>query len=179
MTAARALLQSPSMGKGLLYEVVPAKAASEFRALPVIARSILKLCDGTRTLDAICARSPLPAESTERVVDRLVGMGLILPRRPVRAQRRPMAPSTSAWIEGALPAVAVAAEPAPVPLEIQLPAPKVELPVVEATPAPVEAAPAPVETAPVAVERANGFSDEEERFFSSSIDHLVADEYAD
>jgi|SRR5581483_11578810 len=159
MTAAHALLQSHFMGKAV-YEVVPARAASEFRALPTIVRNLLKLCDGTRTLDAICARSPLPVERTEQIVGRLVMLGVIAMREPVKARRRPIAATTAAWIEGALPA-----PPPPIVVETR-PAIAVETPMVME--APIAEPPPPA-----------GFTAEEESFFSSSIDHLVADEYAD
>src|SRR5581483_6001442 len=152
MTAAHALLQSHFMGKAV-YEVVPARAASEFRALPTIVRNLLKLCDGTRTLDAICARS-------EQIVGRLVMLGVIAMREPVKARRRPIAATTAAWIEGALPA-----PPPPIVVETR-PAIAVETPMVME--APIAEPPPPA-----------GFTAEEESFFSSSIDHLVADEYAD
>jgi len=157
VTAAHALLQSLFMAKAV-YEVVPARAASQFRALPTVVRNLLKLCDGTRTLDAICARSPLPVERTEQIVGRLVTLGLIQSREPSKTRRRPIAAATMAWIEGALPAVVVAP-----PIVVA------EAPIV------VEA---PVAEPPVA-EPPAGFSAEEESFFSSSIEHLVADEYAD
>ena len=166
-----------------VYEVVPARAASQFRGLPTIVRDLLKLCDGTRTLDAICARSPLPVERTEQIVGRLVTLGIIRAREPKKARRGPMAATTVAWVEGALPVVVATPEPAPAPIAVEAP------PIaVEAAPIAVEAPP-PQETPMVAVEtpmvmeapiaELTAFTAEEESFFSSSIDHLVADEYAD
>jgi hypothetical protein len=126
------------MAKAVVYQVVPARAASEFKALPTVARTILKLCDGTRTMDAICDRSPVEAERTERIVLRLVTLGVIATHERSGPRRRSITPNAAAWIEGAAPAES----PAPV---VEPPAPVVEppAPVVE-PPAPVVEPPAPV-----------------------------------
>jgi hypothetical protein len=106
------------MHDGERYEVIPSRAAAEFRRLPHPARNILKLCDGIRPREAILASSPLPADRTEQVLGRLVALGVV----SLRGRARPSPP-------------AVSASQAP------------------ATP--------------------DAFSDDEERFFASSIDHLL------
>lgn len=113
------------MAKTLLYEMVPAEAASRFGGLPVLVRDILKLCDGTRTLDAICKRSPLSDDRTSQVVERLLELGLVQ-RRPAaptkRARRRNITPQGTAWIAGEQPLAAPIAIEAPAPLAIEKPA---------------------------------------------------------
>ncbi|HZS35358.1 MAG TPA: hypothetical protein VFF06_00950 [Polyangia bacterium] len=109
--------------------MIPSRAAAEFRRLPHPARNILKLCDGVRPREAIFASSPLPAETTEQVLRRLLALGVL----SLRGGARPSPPLAIA------PASAPALAPSPSP----------------SPPAPSD------------------FSDDEERFFASSIEHLI------
>jgi len=129
-TRARALLSLEDVTPDALPEIVPSKVASMFHALPPHVQRVLRLCDGTRTAEAIGKLSRLGAARTRQVLDRLVGMGAIIARAAEPGRRRSLTPKGMAWVEGVLPE-----EPA--------------------------------------------FSAEEESFFSSPIDHLVADEFAD
>jgi hypothetical protein len=193
------------MANSVRFQLVPREAASRFESLPAPVRRVLRLCDGTRTVDQISASSQLDDAETAKILDRLSALGLVAPlpaERPPR--RRRITPVAVRWLEGAPAAPAAAptpaqtAAPAPAPrstpavvvaTEPPLPtlAPEAPVaapvPIVARTPvvavAPV-AAPAPVAavlTKPVAAPSA--FSDEEESFFSSSFEHLTKDEYAD
>ncbi len=128
------------------FAVVSARAAEEFHRLPSAVRDLLRLCDGTRTLEAIAANSELPAARAEQALKRLTALGVVSVLDVHRPRQRRLTPVGVSWIEGAAPA------------------PK--------TPAPA-ATPAPVAAAPAA--HRPGFSDEEEQFFSSSIEHLLED----
>jgi hypothetical protein len=57
--------------------------AAAFARLPTAARALLRLCDGTRTVAAVCAASALPAARALEVLDRLHDLGLIAPTVPV------------------------------------------------------------------------------------------------
>jgi hypothetical protein len=105
------------------FEIIPARAAAEFTRLPLAARKILKLCDGVRGHDAICAESPLAPAETGQVLRRLAALGLVAVRAAPATGPRQLTPPGRAWMQSA-----------PLP---------------------------------------SGFSDEEEQFFSSSIEHLI------
>ena len=85
----------------LRYAVQLERAARQFRSLPRAAREILRLCDGTRSLAAIRRASPLEREMTDRVLERLLALGLILSGRP------------AAKVVQAAPAVEAAPPPGP------------------------------------------------------------------
>jgi hypothetical protein len=171
------------------FEVDPAKAASHFERLPIVVRDILRLCDGRRTIESICASSPLGGDETQKVLERLSALGLVSLRSRGRSRRTASTPVISAWLDGNAPPrrrprtrrpAAFAPPPA-----ITLPA-AAELPtaslVVEQVVAP-EPLPAPRVTPAVTAAAqvltidltATDFSADEERFFASSIDHLVED----
>jgi hypothetical protein len=101
--------------------VVVARAATEFPRLPLVARRLLRLCDGTRPVSALLGSSALPADQTRRVLERLLALGLITQSGEPRAARAPLSPMVLAWLN----------------------------------------------------DQPLAFSDEEEQFFGSSIDHLV------
>ena len=111
------------------FEIVPARAAAEFKRLPHPVRRILKLCDGVRPREDIFASSPLTVERTEQVLARLLSLGVVRVEPP--------------------PVVAPAPEPALV---------SASAPVSVSSPAPLP-----------------DFTDDEERFFASPIDHLLED----
>ncbi len=59
------------------YRSVARGLDEAFRDLPLEARQIVRLCDGTRRLRAICELSPIAATRTEQVIDKLVSLGLV------------------------------------------------------------------------------------------------------
>jgi len=119
---------------GERFSVVPSKAAALFHRLPVPVRDVLRLCDGTRTVEAIAASTEMPVVRIAPVLERLALLGLIAARRPPEPRRRSLTPQGLSWVQGAEPDVA----------------PPPAVPAVD-------------------------FSDDEEKFFSSSFDHLVED----
>jgi len=193
------------MANSVRFQLVPREAASRFESLPAPVRRLLRLCDGTRTVDEISASSQLDDDETQKVLDRLSALGLIAPQpaqKPPR--RRRITPDAVRWLDGAPPAVAAPA-PAAAPAVAKAEVPRAEVakaevakaevarPSVVVTPepplpslapeAPV-AAPVPVAArvaapAKPSAPKSTAFSDEEESFFSSSFDHLTKDEYAD
>ncbi|MSP59632.1 MAG: DUF742 domain-containing protein [Myxococcales bacterium] len=78
------------------WAVVPTRAAAHYATLPSEVRAILRLCDGSRRLWAICSESPLPVETTARVVGRLASLGLVVADQP-RAARRATPASIKRW----------------------------------------------------------------------------------
>jgi hypothetical protein len=88
-------MRAPSLGERLC--VVPDRAAAEFDRLPFPVRDILRLCDGTRTFEAICAASPLQSAQTESVLERLLTMGVIAVRSQAPRQRR-LTPEGLSWV---------------------------------------------------------------------------------
>jgi hypothetical protein len=56
--------------------------AAAFTRLPAAARALLRLCDGTRTVAAVCAATALPPARALAVLDRLHALGLIAPAEP-------------------------------------------------------------------------------------------------
>ncbi len=118
------------------------RAARGYDALPPQVRPILRLCDGRRDLEAICAASALPRASTEKIVRRLESLGLITPTAVA-----------------AVPARGAAATSAPAPVSATVPVPV-------PAPAPVPAAVPAVAPAPV---EAVHFSREEEAFFAQPL----------
>lgn len=109
------------------YAIVPPRLAAEFPRLPDPVRAIVKLCDGTRTLDAIINASGL-GERAPVIVKRLERLGVISPLAAPNERPRRLTPIGVKWVQSEVP-----------------PAPR------------------------------RDFSDEEEQFFSSSIEHLVQD----
>jgi hypothetical protein len=96
----------------LRYAVQPDRVAKTFRNLPLVAREILRLCDGRRSVTAIRRESPLEREMTDRVLKRLLYLGLI------RALAAQSAVSPSPLPAGAFPALPVMeAAPAPAALK--------------------------------------------------------------
>ncbi len=71
--------------------------ADAFPRLPSGARTVLRLCDGTRPLTAVVALSPLPAADTQRVVERLLALGLVVAHPAAAPRRRPLAAATREW----------------------------------------------------------------------------------
>jgi hypothetical protein len=86
-----------------VYEVVTPSAVAAFRRLPSAARDVLRLCDGVRTLEAICGCSPLGADKTRLVIDRLAALGLIVARPPAPRRRRRLTPVGDAWTRQSQP----------------------------------------------------------------------------
>jgi hypothetical protein len=110
------------------YAIVPARAAAEFPRLPDEVRALLKLCDGTRTIELICKTSGL-GDRAQAVVARLERLGVISPLAQPHERPRRLTPQGVSWVQSEL------AEPPP----------------------------------------PRAFNDQEEQFFSSSIEHLVGD----
>ena len=155
------------MAQAVRFEVVPRRAASAFDRLPEVARDILRLCDGHRTLAAIRASSPIAPAGTERVLERLASLGLIAARPVARPVRKPLTKSASSWIESGPPIPLAKAQP-PAPMIEPPPPSAIVVPLVQAEPEPAPEPALTPEPAP-----ALRFSDDEEAFFSSSIDHLI------
>jgi len=132
-------------------EVVLPKAAAEFHRLPTTVRDILRLCDGKRSLDVICACSPIAADQTTHVLRRLVALGMIAVNEPAGRPRRALTERTRSWISG---------EADPEPSRVPLCAVEEEEP---------PALPLPATKPRTAID----FTDEEETFFSRSIEHLL------
>jgi hypothetical protein len=109
-------------------EMVLPQAAAEFAKLPTAVRRVLQLCDGTRTLDAVCAAGGLPVPQARQVVERLEQLGLVAARAEERKRKKQLTERTLQWIRA-------------------------------------ESPPAP-----------SAFSNDEEAFFASSIDHLVEEQ---
>ncbi len=127
------------------FEIVPARAAAEFKRLPHPVRRILKLCDGVRPREDIFASSPLTVERTEQVLSRLLALGVL------RVEPPPVVAAAS------LPAPVAESAPASLPAPVVTPEPALA-PVAVAAPASL-----------------SDFTDDEERFFASPIDHLIED----
>jgi hypothetical protein len=66
--------------------------------LPERVRDVLRLCDGTRTLETLSALSPLPPAPTERVVDRLLELGVVVAQPGPPPRRRRLTPESLAWM---------------------------------------------------------------------------------
>jgi hypothetical protein len=83
------------MGEPLL-RLEPTRVAA-FPRLPCGVRTILRLCDGTRSLSTLIAVSPLSADYTRRVVARLIGLRLVAqqPAAPPRSRR--LTPEALEW----------------------------------------------------------------------------------
>lgn len=164
-----------------VYAVAAKRVAAHFDALPVEARRILRLFDGTRPVTAVCAASGLPDAVAARVVDRLLAMGLLQPFHPRRRRETPEAlqrwcrseplPEPVAPRKGVLARAFAASAPSFIepPEPIAPGATKSE-----ATPraAAIDAPPAaslvelPALRAPSAAALTAAFSDEEEAFFA-------------
>jgi hypothetical protein len=84
------------------YQVVPSRAASVFHRLPVQVRELIKLCDGARTVERICANGPLPAPQAERALERLLTMGVISVGG-VERRKRSLTPQGLDWLRAAEP----------------------------------------------------------------------------
>lgn len=159
----------------LCYAVVSTRAAERYGRLPVEARAVLRLCDGTRTLDAICAAAP--GAATPRIVRRLQSLGLIA-ALPLPRRRRDTPSEVLRWCQGTAEQKspldsAVAALPAPIAAQ---PAPVAAAPEVAAAShfsdeARVAATPTPglVTSGRPEAATAAHFSDEEEAFFSAPL----------
>jgi hypothetical protein len=129
------------------YAVQPDRAAKAFGRLPLVAREILRLCDGQRSVAAIRRESPLEREMTDRVLERLAHLGLI---RAISAERAALVGSLFRPAEWRMP------------------------PIVDASP---EAAPPPAAFESRPVPALPTFSADEEAFFSRGIDHLLGDDH--
>jgi len=128
------------------------KAAAEFHRLPTTVQDILRLCDGQRSIEVICACSPIAADQTAIVLRRLVALGVVAPHPPGGRPRRALTPRTLSWVSG---------EPENEP--VREPLRSVDAPATPPTP----------DTPPVS--SAIDFTEDEETFFSRSIEHLVED----
>ncbi len=141
------------------YGVLVDRAARAFASLPLEARQILRLCDGRRTLTRIRKDSPIDRARTEQVLRRLEALGLItdLAWSP-RADERPAPLADTAPLAGRPVVLPLLADASPAAPETTL-LPRIPPIVVVEPPHPDDP-----------------FSAEEEAFFSSGIEHLVADE---
>ena len=95
--AAGAEMRSPR-DPAVVLQLVPSRAAASFDHLPERARDVLRLCDGTRTLETISAISPLPRAPTERVVGRLLELGVVVAQPAPPPRRRRLTPEGVAWM---------------------------------------------------------------------------------
>jgi hypothetical protein len=82
----------------LRLEIVLPLAASEFAKLPTPVRGLLRLCDGTRTRDAICGSGALPPAQAEKVISRLVQLGLVATRAAERKRAKTLSARTLQWL---------------------------------------------------------------------------------
>jgi hypothetical protein len=150
------------MASSPCFEIVPKRVAPLYATLPEIARRVLRVCDGTRSPARICEASGVSADAARAILMRLISLGVVI-RSTVRVRNRRVSPEIARWIGGAVHE----------PVEEQLQE--------QATPETTPPETTPPETSPQEIkpERSERFSDDEESFFSRSIDHLVSDEYAD
>jgi hypothetical protein len=79
------------------FEIVPARVAAE---LPKIAPRLplLKLCDGTRTVETLGAESGLSPDEVGRILSELLGRGVV--REAAAPSRRALSPEGAAWAQG-------------------------------------------------------------------------------
>src|SRR5580765_1215864 len=103
-----------------VLELVLPQAAAEFAKLPTVVRSLLRLCDGTRTLEAVCKGAKLPEDQAKQAVARLQQLGLVATRSGERKRRKNLSERTLQWLR-----------------------------------------------------HEDGFSNDEEAFFASSVEHLI------
>jgi hypothetical protein len=151
------------------------KRAAELQTLPLQVQRLARLCDGLRTLPELSAAANLPAERTTQIVDRLVRLGFVSALTTAPRKRRNTPQTVRKWLEGvpeppAEPVQIATAAPAPAPEPQREPERLADPP-----PAPAAVAPAPAPAKPTPTEPA--FTAEEDAFFSSSIDHLIGDDY--
>lgn len=86
------------MNGTLRLEMVLPQAASEFNKLPTVVRNLLRLCDGIRTLDAVCDSGALPAPQARQAVARLVQLGLVATRAAESKRRKGLSERTLQWL---------------------------------------------------------------------------------
>jgi hypothetical protein len=79
-------------------EIVPSLVAAQLGRLPKRALQMARLCDGTRTMEKLCADSRLPAETVTPILERLVALGVV--RQASEAKRRPLSEKALAWLKG-------------------------------------------------------------------------------
>lgn len=181
------------MREEIAFKVDFERAAPRYRQLPEPVRRILRLCDGTRGLTQVVALSPIDAERTEAVLRRLAQLGIITPgqragraaaaatkavpsansRQAAAAQSAKVAPASAkaAAVTTAAKAAAASAQSAKPAKAKDASHSKTDI---------MTAAPA-TNAAPVVQESAQvlAFTQDEEQFFESSIDHLVTDEFTE
>jgi len=79
-------------------EIVPSRVAARLPELPSPVLDMLRLCDGTRTLESLQDESPFPAEQTSSIVRKLISLGVVQPS-PGRG-RRSLSEKALAWAHG-------------------------------------------------------------------------------
>src|SRR5262245_29279053 len=79
-------------------EMVLPQAASEFAKLPTAVRTLLRLCDGTRTQDSICKSGALPPDQAQKVISRLIQLGLVASRAAERKRGKTLSARTLQWL---------------------------------------------------------------------------------
>jgi hypothetical protein len=79
-------------------EIVPSRVAAQLGELPTRALEMARLCDGTRTLEAVCAAARLPSAEVAPVVARLVALGVVRERGAHKP--RPLSEKALAWAHG-------------------------------------------------------------------------------
>ena len=156
------------------YAIRLDRAAREFPRLPVEVQALLRLCDGTRGVRRLRALSGLRPELFERILGRLLYLGLI-GETPTRGPDRRTAVEALAWTRDVgvpLPALA----PAPDMVDDVLD----EVDPLGLTHRVERADPlALTERFPKITSRVTiggDFSDDEEAFFAQTIDHLLEPE---
>ena len=82
-----------------VLELVLPQAAAEFAKLPTVVRSLLRLCDGTRTLDAVCKGAKIPEEQARLAVSRLQQQGLVATRSGERKRKKNLSERTLQWLK--------------------------------------------------------------------------------
>jgi len=124
------------MAKPACFALDPTKAASHFHSLPMVVRDILRLCDGRRSVEAICASSPLAGGETVEVLRQLSRLGVVSMRARPRARRPEPTPRLSAWLDGGKPRAeparpaafvtppAIVSVPVPAPAAVAVTAPR-------------------------------------------------------
>ena len=69
------------------------QAAAEFAKLPTVVRSLLRLCDGTRTMEDVC-KNP----QARQAVSKLMQLGLVAARTGERKRRKNLSDRTLQWL---------------------------------------------------------------------------------
>jgi hypothetical protein len=145
------------------------RAAREFAYLPQEVQGLLRLCDGTRSLRTLRAESGMSPALFERVLGRLVRLGLVGAVSEARIDRR-IGREQRAWVnEWSPPQRAI--ERCGTAITDPMPGAREEI----ADTMPVPRIDPNAITQPIVLPIGD-FSSDEEEFFARSIDHLLEPE---